>query len=384
MESESWSVTETVNGSHEFVIEGYSLLKGMGIGRNVKSREFEVGGHKWMLCFFPDGKYHEDNTKFISVYLTLVSPSTDVRAIFSLTLLDQTHAGYHMVTNHLTTQTFRHRGSIRGYRRLIPRNLLETSPFIKNDRLKMKCTIGVVMTSIDVPKPLIKIPKSDIGSYFGKLLENEKGSDVTFLVGEERFRAQKLVLTARSTTLFKTKFLTGMKEDGPIRENTLLHFIYTDTLIEDEELLMPCSEILPLLSESFPGKLLVVAQKYGFRRLQLMCQSVIAKYISMDSVADILAFADHYRAEELKSICLKFSAAYNTVAVVQSDGFEYPNKPLLEAEEQKIVTEDNSGGEYVEEESQSSVQGQLCGGDIRMNKKKNGKRSRKTMEDYTI
>ena len=36
-----------------FIIRGYSLLKGSG--RPVASVRFTVGGHKWVLLFYPDG-----------------------------------------------------------------------------------------------------------------------------------------------------------------------------------------------------------------------------------------------------------------------------------------------------------------------------------------
>ncbi|CAN6196974.1 unnamed protein product [Urochloa humidicola] len=57
----SRSVTETVNGSHRFVIQGYSLAKGMGVGRHIASETFSVGGFQWAVYFYPDGKNPEDN-----------------------------------------------------------------------------------------------------------------------------------------------------------------------------------------------------------------------------------------------------------------------------------------------------------------------------------
>lgn len=89
-------------------------------------------------------------------------------------------------------------------------------------------------------------------------------------------------------------------------EQALLHFIYKDTLIDDEELYM--SPFLPLVSETFAAKLLAAAEKYELPRLKLMCESVLCKDISVDSVSYMLALADRYHATELKSICLKFSA----------------------------------------------------------------------------
>ncbi|KAG0465743.1 hypothetical protein HPP92_019907 [Vanilla planifolia] len=64
----SRSVTETVNGSHKFVIQVGRLL-------------------------YPDGKNPEDNTAYVSVFIALASEGTDVGALFELTLVDQSGKG---------------------------------------------------------------------------------------------------------------------------------------------------------------------------------------------------------------------------------------------------------------------------------------------------
>ncbi len=52
----SKTITETIVGEHEHVIVGYSLLKGIGDGEPIASDRFVVGGHQWVLLFYPDGK----------------------------------------------------------------------------------------------------------------------------------------------------------------------------------------------------------------------------------------------------------------------------------------------------------------------------------------
>ena len=52
----SKTVTETITGEHEHTIVGYSLIKGIGDGEPIASERFEVGGHEWVLLFYPDGK----------------------------------------------------------------------------------------------------------------------------------------------------------------------------------------------------------------------------------------------------------------------------------------------------------------------------------------
>eukprot|EP00963_Diacronema_lutheri_P003974 scaffold308_cov327-Pavlova_lutheri.AAC.7 len=52
----SKTVTGTVVGEHVHTIAGYSLVRGLGDGEPVASERFSVGGHEWVLLFYPDGK----------------------------------------------------------------------------------------------------------------------------------------------------------------------------------------------------------------------------------------------------------------------------------------------------------------------------------------
>lgn len=114
----SCSVTETVNGTHEFKISGYSLAKGMGIGKYIASDTFMVGGYSWAIYFYPDGKSVEDNAGYVSLFIALASEGTDVRALFELTLLDQSGKGRHKVHSHFERTlesgpyTLKYRGSM--------------------------------------------------------------------------------------------------------------------------------------------------------------------------------------------------------------------------------------------------------------------------------
>lgn len=70
----------------------------------------------------------------------------------------------------------------------------------------MHCTVGVVRTRVEGPKFCgVKVPPSDMGRSFKHLLDAELGCDVVFHVGEESFKAHKLVLAARSP-VFRAQF----------------------------------------------------------------------------------------------------------------------------------------------------------------------------------
>ncbi|XP_023543458.1 BTB/POZ and MATH domain-containing protein 4-like isoform X1 [Cucurbita pepo subsp. pepo] len=394
----SRSVTETINASHNFVIKGYSLAKGIGVGKHIASETFTVGGYQWAIYFYPDGKNPEDSSAYVSVFIALASEGTDVRALFELTLVDQSGEGKHKVHSHFDRSlesgpyTLKYRGSMWGYKRFFRRTSLETSVFLKDDCLKINCTVGVVVSGIDSSRlHSIHVPESDIGVHFGTLLENEEGSDVTFNVSGEKFCAHKLVLAARSP-VFENHFVNMMEEDNdeihitemePRVFKALLHFIYRDTLPEDDEFLEASSSSVPSLPDSLPAKLLAAADKYDLPRLRLMCESVLCKDISVHSVSHMLALADLYHAADLKSVCLKFTAE-NLVAVMQSDGFEFlkENCPLLQSELLKTVArcedeeELSGGGKSRSVWAQFSDGGDTNDRSVRQQTWENGERSR--------
>ena len=117
-ETASTSITDTVNGSHHFRISGFSLLKGMGIGKYTASDTFTVGGYDWAIYFYPDGKSLEDGATYVSLFIALASEGTDVRALFELTLLDQSGKEQHKVHSHFGRTleggpyTLKYRGSM--------------------------------------------------------------------------------------------------------------------------------------------------------------------------------------------------------------------------------------------------------------------------------
>ncbi|KAK4762522.1 hypothetical protein SAY86_008290 [Trapa natans] len=216
----STSITETVNGSHQFRITGYTLSKGLGIGKYRASDTFTVGGYEWAIYFYPDGKSPEDNATYASLFIALASDGTDVRALFELTLLDQSGRERHKVHSHFGRTleggpyTLKYRGSMWGYKRFYKRNLLETSDYLKDDCLIVHCSVGVVRSHTEGPKIYsIAVPPSTLGLHLGKMLESGKGADVTFEVNGEIFSAHKLILAARSP-VFRAQLYGPMKDQN--------------------------------------------------------------------------------------------------------------------------------------------------------------------------
>ncbi|KAI3770859.1 hypothetical protein L6452_02007 [Arctium lappa] len=335
--SSSISSTDTVNASHEFKITGYESSKGMGVGKYIASESFTVGGHTWAIYFYPDGKSPEDNSTYVSLFIALASDATDVRALFELSLMDQSGKGRHKVHTHFGRvldagpYTLKYRGSMWGYKRFLRRTVLETSDYLKDDCLLVKCTVGVVKSCTEGPQIFsISSPPSDICQHFGHLLESGELTDVNLEVDEEVFRAHKLVLAARSP-VFKAQLFGPMKDNNTecikIQEikapifKALLHFIYWDKLPDMEEVL----GLNPKLASTLMAQhLLAAADQYGIERLRFLCETKLCEDVAINTVATTLALAEQHHCFQLKSVCLKFVAEpENLKAVMQSDGFDY-------------------------------------------------------------
>lgn len=94
----------------------------------------------------------------------------------------------------------------RGYKRFFKRSALETSEFLRDDCLVLNCTVGVVRTRLERPKQFsITVPSSDMGQDLKDFLDSEAGCDIVFQVGDELFKAHKLILAARSP-VFRAQF----------------------------------------------------------------------------------------------------------------------------------------------------------------------------------
>ncbi|XP_068658369.1 BTB/POZ and MATH domain-containing protein 2-like isoform X1 [Aristolochia californica] len=335
----STSLTNTVNGCHEFKITGYSLSKGLGIGKYIASETFEVGAYQWAIYFYPDGKSIEDNAAYVSLFIALASEGTDVRALFELKLLDQSGKERHKVHSHFGRMlesgpyTLKYRGSMWGYKRFFKRTSLETSDYLKDDCLSIHCIVGVVHSHTEGPQTYsIAVPPSNMGEHFGQLLESGKGTDISFEVDGEIFAAHKLILAARSP-VFRAQLFGPMKDrhsecikiediEAPVFK-ALLHFIYWDVLPDMQELTGLNSKwALTLMAQH----LLAAADRYGLERLRLLCEVQLCEEIAINTVATTLALAEQHHCLQLKAVCLKFIALpENLRAVMQTDGFEYLN-----------------------------------------------------------
>uniref|UniRef100_A0A0E0LSI5 BTB domain-containing protein n=1 Tax=Oryza punctata TaxID=4537 RepID=A0A0E0LSI5_ORYPU len=329
----SWCTMEVSEGTHVFKILRYSLNKGIGVGKFIRSGTFAVDGHSWAIRLYPDG-FTDDSKDYVSVYLELMSENAMAMAFYTLSLVDNITGAPGCNWSRSSPRLFNSSDSSRfGPRspRFILRSELEMeqSGYILNDRLTVECEITVTkgpQVSRTMGCSEISVPPSELSDHFGKLFEEEEavGRDVDFRVGGETFAAHKLVLAARSP-VFKAELYGEMIERGtmcidikdmqPSVFRVLLHFIYTDALPDMGDL--EGDDYVEMVRH-----LLVAADRYAMDRLKLMCQSILGKYVHVKNVATTLALADQHNCDRLKDVCIEFISSLDEIdAMVRTKGY---------------------------------------------------------------
>ncbi|KAL6654229.1 hypothetical protein ACP70R_007694 [Stipagrostis hirtigluma subsp. patula] len=145
---------ETVTGSHELIIQGYSNSKGvLGVGRYVYSRTFTVGGISWHLEYFPDGEC-EEFAGNIAVALRVdpyVKGEVRARCVFSV--LDAAGEPVPLYTVTSPMRTFSRTSQFVGSD-LIRAEALESSPYLRDDSFRIRCDVTVLKeVHIGAPPP---------------------------------------------------------------------------------------------------------------------------------------------------------------------------------------------------------------------------------------
>ncbi|OAY76824.1 BTB/POZ and MATH domain-containing protein 2 [Ananas comosus] len=205
--SSTWMM-EKASGSHLFKIADYSLAKGIGVGKSIRSAPFTVGGYDWILECFPDGdrNYKSD---YIGIFLTFQSDVDDinVQVHYTINLLDQTGASSEALSN---AYAFSKDNSSWGWDRFMRRADLEKSRYLKDDCFTIYCAVTVAKAPRLQVGNADAAPPSDLPQHLGRLLESGEGTDVTFEVGGETFAAHRCVLAARSP-VFRAELFGGFE-----------------------------------------------------------------------------------------------------------------------------------------------------------------------------
>lgn len=273
------------------------------------------------------GGYNDEgsNAEYVALSLTLASEATNLWALYTFTMVDQSGKGEDKSMGRSVARgpcKFESINFRRGKPRFIKRAELQSSGLLMNDTVVVRCEVSVVVTETTVPSegPYIHVPPARVGEDLAKLMHDESSCDVTFIVGEERerIRAHKLILGARSDvflTMFNSPMRQGQEEGMEVVQDTqpevfraLLHFVYTGELRARDD--------TPEMSQH----LLRAADFFRLDRLRLMCERRLCEKVDASNVSTTLVLADMHNAQQLKQVCLDYAAA-NLQGVMSSDGF---------------------------------------------------------------
>ncbi|KAG0522979.1 hypothetical protein BDA96_07G083900 [Sorghum bicolor] len=315
--------------THVFEIDDYSQKKETNVGEFIRSSTFTVGGFDWSIHFYPNG-IDENSKDDIIVFLELMSSDVKLRAHYNIQFIGEddgakkdsmiswySTGGMHLFKSKGGEYRPRHMG-------YLMRDSLEEE-FVKNNHLTIQCDLTVIrlysLSENRVPITEIPVPPSDIKVHFGKLLEDKKGADVTFVVGCQTFDAHKAILAARSPVFMEELYGLTTRDIGagpmtvenmnPLVFRDLLHFIYTDTLafMCDPQGVDYCVRIIYLL---------VAANRYAMDRLKLMCEDILTKMLNKEAAGTTLDIAQSHSLHKLKEDCIEFMASQCERDVVQA------------------------------------------------------------------
>ncbi|KAH0558171.1 hypothetical protein KQX54_014723 [Cotesia glomerata] len=181
-------------------------------------------------------------------------------------------------------------------------------------------TLGVELTVFDdywriSTYPPFNESKRLMTNDYKDLFDTKMDADVTFIVGEKKFRAHKLVLMVRSP-VFRAMLNSGMRENkehginipdiSPDMFNSLLEFMYTDRVAD-----------LDAVAED----LVEVADKYQVQTLKQVCLEELCMSVNIENAARMILLADRLNAE----IMFKYVTEYiriNAETVIQTEGYK--------------------------------------------------------------
>ncbi|KAF7046056.1 hypothetical protein CFC21_055107 [Triticum aestivum] len=340
-------------GYHLFMVKGYSRTKELlSIGESINTGPFIVGGHDWLIEYYPNGAY-PSCANFISLYVSLFHDDEKLDARVSFSLVDQVERQTPMYI-HATNRACRFDNDVSwGTNKFLTREALERSAHLKGDSFTIRCDIMVRKdhNTEDAGGHGTKVLLSDIDQHFNILLQTKVGADVTFEVSGEMFTAHRCVLAARSK-VFMTQLFGPMKEDittsGVIHVKdmrasvfmALLRFIYTDSCPEIEKDYMEEEEMSQVLEEEqedgtveddenwlqWLQDLFVAADMYDVEQLKRICEMRLSDNLILSSVMSTLALAEQHHCQGLKEACLKFiqvQPPWCLQTVTMSDGWDH-------------------------------------------------------------
>ncbi|CAM0947073.1 unnamed protein product [Alopecurus aequalis] len=319
-------------GEHLFKVVGHSQFK--DANEFLMSEPFTVGGYNWAFVYYPNGDARIVDGKYTSLFLKLVSACEDgVTPSYTFSLLDPASPP--------TREKYKRKGCTKfssshpgfGTPKFMSKARLAVSGCLVDDCLVIKGTVEIVTTKIiegpyeyDDDANHVVVPPSDLSEDLHDLLGTELKVDVTVKIGWfKRFQVHGCVLAAHSRVfgaLLESKQNTIRIDDIDAKVfEVLLHYLYKDALPD-------FMEDISEEATNMARQLLIAADRYDIKRLNIMCQSKLSKVIDVNTVGFTLDFAEEHSCQELKACCLDYMVrdGDRLRAIMKTQGFRQLKK----------------------------------------------------------
>ncbi|KAG8074974.1 hypothetical protein GUJ93_ZPchr0006g42886 [Zizania palustris] len=225
MQTSCINLTQAAPHVQLFRIDGHSATQEK-MAVPIASCRVSVGGYDWQIDYYPNYQYWGES--WIRLGFTLASDGAApcVQATFRCRLVDQSGV---LKPSTEKTLSWTFGNGLTKYVDFMARRDVDASGYVQqDDSILLECAITVLLDAAAAAAAAaasisaIAVPPSDLQRHLGEMLRSQKGADVTFLVSGESVAAQdseRIEIKDMEAEVFKT----------------LLHFIYTDTLPEQDE-----------------------------------------------------------------------------------------------------------------------------------------------------
>ncbi|CAM0902626.1 unnamed protein product [Alopecurus aequalis] len=317
---------ESFTATHNFELANYHVLDGLEAGKYLSSSVFSVGGYDWKIRFYPDGLKGLNCAGNASAFLYCVSDAKGVRTKFTLNMVEK--EGKAELTNHGVLEAIIPPPAYDwGHVKFVEKSRLKSSSEYNSRCFIIRCVLTVIKEprTEELRRNFFVDTQPNLQDHLQQMLKDGQGADVTFSVGGQLFSAHRCLLAARSP-VFKAELFGPMLEKStqcikiddiePSIFEALLHFAYTDSMLDDEH-----------YKEGRTAKLqhlLVAADRYGLDKLRVLCERKLSECMDVETVATTLVLAEQHHCKDLKEACVEFMAPRNVLqAVMATDGFKH-------------------------------------------------------------
>lgn len=156
---------------------------------------------------------------------------------------------------------------------------------------------------------------------FEKLLNDEKFSDIKFIVDGRTINAHKNILSVQSA-YFLAMFENDMKEN---QENSVRITDVSYEVMQEILRFIYCGKVNNM--ETLKLDLFVAADKYMIEGLKILCEEALILDLNIENVVDTLIIADQYDIKDLKTAALNYFTIHKR-EITTSDEFEKVVKTL--------------------------------------------------------